>query len=89
MGDADLGERAESDTAAKKAIEIGDKIDPVPYWLPDAYRLAGENAEGGGDKAGAIRLYKRYLEVAPSTAIDRQEIGKRLKEWGVQLGDEM
>jgi tetratricopeptide (TPR) repeat protein len=85
---ADMGERAEADPAVKKAIEIGDAADPVPYWLPDAYRVAGENAEGRGDKGSAIRLYKRYLDVAPGTAIDRSQIEKRLKDWGVQLSED-
>jgi predicted Zn finger-like uncharacterized protein len=85
---ADSGNRAEADTSVKRAIEIGDKTDPFPYWLPDSYRLAGENAEMRGDHTGAIRLFKRYVEIAPPTAIDRGVIEKKLKGWGVELEDE-
>jgi tetratricopeptide (TPR) repeat protein len=85
---ADSGNRGEADASVKRAIEIGDKTDPMPYWLPDAYRLAGENAEARGDRTGSIRLYKRYVEIAATAAIDRREIEKKLKGWGVELEQE-
>jgi tetratricopeptide (TPR) repeat protein len=85
---ADSGNRGEADASVKRAIEIGDKTDPMPYWLPDAYRLAGENAEARSDRTGSIRLYKRYVEIAATAAIDRREIEKKLKGWGVELEQE-
>jgi tetratricopeptide (TPR) repeat protein len=88
MLSADSGNRSEADVSVKRAIEIGDKTDPMPYWLPDAYRLAGENAEARGDRTASIRLYKRYVEIAATAAIDRREIEKKLKGWGVELEED-
>jgi tetratricopeptide (TPR) repeat protein len=85
---ADAGERSESDAATKRAIELGEKIDPIPYWLPDAYRLSGESAETRHDRVTAIRQFKRYLEIAQPSAIDRVEIEKKLKSWNVELNAE-
>ena len=85
---ADAGERSESDAATKRAIELGEKIDPIPYWLPDAYRLSGESAETRHDRVTAIRQFKRYLEIAQPSAIDRTEIEKKLKSWNVELNAE-
>jgi tetratricopeptide (TPR) repeat protein len=82
---SNAGDRAASEIAVKRALELGDKLDPMPYWLPDAYRLTGENAEARGDRTAAIRAYKRYIEIASSAAIDHSEIQKKLKGWGVQL----
>jgi tetratricopeptide (TPR) repeat protein len=86
---ADSGNRAESDGDVRHALEIGDKTDPIPYWLPDAYRLSGENAEARGDRTAAIRSYKRYVEIASTAAIDHTAIHKKLKAWGVQLEEEL
>ncbi|MFI5309308.1 MAG: tetratricopeptide repeat protein, partial [Polyangiales bacterium] len=85
---ADIGERSDSEASGKRALELGDKVDQMPYWLPDAYRLAGENAEARSDRTSAIRMYKRYIETANTAAIDRSEIEKKLKGWGVQLEEE-
>jgi tetratricopeptide (TPR) repeat protein len=85
---ADGGNRAETEAAVKRAIEIGDKADSMPYWLPDSYRIAGEIAEARGDRSNAIRNYKRYREIAVPSAIDRGVIEKKLKGWGVQLDGE-
>jgi superkiller protein 3 len=82
---ADSGNRADGESAVKRALELGDKAEHMPYWLPDAYRIAGEIAESKGDRNGAIRNYKRYREIATSNAIDRSEIEKKLLAWGVQL----
>jgi tetratricopeptide (TPR) repeat protein len=88
MLEADTGNRAEADAAVKKSLELGDKMDPMPYWLPDAYRLAGENAEMRDDRTTAIRDYKRYITIASLAAIDHVQILKKLKAWGVQLDEE-
>ena len=60
----------------------------MPYYLPDAHRIAGESAEGRGDRTNAIRLYKRYVAIAAPAAIDRSAIEKKLKQWNVQLEEE-
>jgi tetratricopeptide (TPR) repeat protein len=82
---ADAGDRGASDAAVRQALELGEKADPIPYWLPDAYRIAGESANARGNRNDAIRYFKRYLEIAQPAAIDRVEIEKQLKKWGVQL----
>ena len=82
---ADAGDRGASDAAVRQALELGEKVDPIPYWLPDAYRIAGESSEARGNRNDAIRFFKRYLEIAQPAAIDRVEIEKQLKKWGVQL----
>jgi tetratricopeptide (TPR) repeat protein len=85
---ADSGQRAEAGAAVKRAIAAGDGLEPVPYWLPGAYRLAGENAEHSGQRQVAIRLYKSYLELAPESAIDLETIEKKLEGWGVRLEED-
>jgi tetratricopeptide (TPR) repeat protein len=82
---ADAGDRGASDAAVRQALVLGEKVDPIPYWLPDAYRIAGESSEARGNRNDAIRFFKRYLEIAQPAAIDRVEIEKLLKKWGVQL----
>ncbi len=88
MLEADSGDRGASGASVKHALELGAAKDPMPYWLPDANRLAGENAEARGDRTAAIRLYKRYIEIAAVAAIDRAEIQKKLKGWGVELDED-
>lgn len=86
--EADSGQRGEADGHVKRAIELGDKLETMPYWLPDAFRMAGEYAEARGDRTAAIRLFKRYVQIAAPNAIDRTEIEKKLKGWGVALEEE-
>lgn len=85
---ADSGQRGEAESTVKRAIEIGDKTSPMPYWLPDSYRLAGELAETRRDRTGAIRMYKRYIEIATPAAIDRNAIEEKLEGWGVQIEED-
>ena len=85
MLQGDSGNRTESGESANKAIELGDTVDPMPYWLPDAYRMSGEVAEAKGDRTSAIRMYKRYVAIAAATAIDRSTIERKLASWGVRL----
>ncbi|HEX7479532.1 MAG TPA: tetratricopeptide repeat protein [Polyangiales bacterium] len=84
----DLGEYGPATAALKKAMEIGDKKESQPYYLPDAYRLSGEAARISNSKKTAIALYKRYLEIAPDGALDRDEVRKILKDWDVDLSAE-
>jgi tetratricopeptide (TPR) repeat protein len=85
---SDSGARSEAEAPLRRAIELGDKQDPMPYWLPDAHRLAGDIADLGNNRQGAIRAYKRYLEIAQTTAIDYDTVKKKLNKWGVQLEEE-
>jgi tetratricopeptide (TPR) repeat protein len=84
----DMGSRAQGNDALNKAMALGDKRDLMPYWLPDAYRLAGEIARGSNNRRLAVTLFKRYLKIAPDGALDRDDVRKLLKRWDVDLSDE-
>jgi tetratricopeptide (TPR) repeat protein len=81
----DRANRTEGGNALKRAISLGDEKDPMPYWLPDAYVLAGQLAEQNRNRQGAIFMYRRYLDIAPDGSIDRPEVEKKLADWNVKL----
>jgi len=85
---ADSGEHGQAEAALRRATEAGEKSEPLPHWLPDAYRLAGENAERRNDRQGAIRSYKRYIEISPTNSIDYGPVTKKLRSWGVELSED-
>jgi predicted Zn finger-like uncharacterized protein len=81
-----LGSVGDSNAALRRAMEIGDKTEPMPYWLPEVYRMSAENAEQAGNRAVAINHYKRYYQIVDeSQDVDRKPIRKKLKEWGVEV----
>jgi tetratricopeptide (TPR) repeat protein len=84
----DMGARGEAEIALNKAIALGDKMDPMPYWLPDAYRLTGELARSQNNRKLAVTLFKRYLKIAPDGALDRDDVRKLLKSWDVDLNED-
>jgi tetratricopeptide (TPR) repeat protein len=81
----DRGARADAHEALEHARQLGDKIDPMPYWLPDAYRLSGELARTMGDRKQAIAFFRRFLAIAPDGALDRDDVRKLLMSWEVEL----
>jgi predicted Zn finger-like uncharacterized protein len=83
----DMGDRAHSNEALEKAIALGDKREPMPYWLPDAFRLSAEIARAS-DRKLAVTLFKRYLKLAPDGALDREDVRKLLASWDVDLSDQ-
>jgi len=85
---SDAGDHGQAESALKRALEAGEKADPLPHWLPDAYRLSGENAERTNNRQAAIRNYKRYVEISQTNAIDYAPVMKKLKDWGVELGED-
>ena len=74
----DSGNRQAAMEAFGRAVQIGDLITPPPGWLADSHRIFGDALRLGGDKAGAISHYERYLEIAPGTSIDRGEVTQQL-----------
>jgi tetratricopeptide (TPR) repeat protein len=78
----DNGHRAEALAALVQATELGDPVDPPPSWLADAHRIRGNALRLGGDRANALIHYRRYMQLAPSTAIDRGEVS----DWISRLG---
>jgi tetratricopeptide (TPR) repeat protein len=85
---SDTGDHGQADGALRRALEAGEKSEVLPHWLPDAYRLSGENAERTNNRQLAIRHYKRYIEISQTNAIDYAPVMKKLKAWGVELGDD-
>jgi predicted Zn finger-like uncharacterized protein len=84
----DMGARAQANDALIKARAIGDKQEPAPYWLPDAYRLSGDVARTSNNRKLAVTLFKRYLAIAPDGALDRDDVRKLLKSWDVDLSED-
>jgi predicted Zn finger-like uncharacterized protein len=84
----DMGARAQANDALTKARAIGDKKEPAPYWLPDAYRLSGDVARTSNNRKLAVTLFKRYLAIAPDGALDREDVRKLLKRWDVDLSED-
>jgi len=69
----DAGRQAEARAALVRAISSGDAESRAPAWLADAHRILGDLTRGS-DRAGAIAHYRKYLELAPASAIDRAEV---------------
>jgi len=85
---SDAGDHGQAEGALRRALEAGEKADPLPHWLPDAYRLSGESAERRNNRQEAIRHYKRYVDISQTNAIDYAPVMKKLKDWGVELGED-
>jgi tetratricopeptide (TPR) repeat protein len=81
----DRGQRGDANEALQQARQLGDKIDPPPYWLPDVYRLSGELARTSGDRKQAVAFFRRYLAIAPDGSLDRDDVRKLLMSWEVEL----
>ena len=84
----DMGSRGQGNEALGKAMALGDKQDPPPYWLPDAYRLSGDVARSSNNRKLAVTLFKRYLKIAPDGALDRDDVRKLLRSWDVDLSED-
>jgi predicted Zn finger-like uncharacterized protein len=78
----DAGQRADSARALARATLLGEASTPQPHWLADAHRLQGEAMRLGGERAGAVEHFRRYLEIAPVGAIDRSEVRRMLMDLG-------
>ncbi|AKF05744.1 tetratricopeptide repeat protein [Sandaracinus amylolyticus] len=78
----DAGQRAEAARALARATLLGEAATPQPGWLADAHRLQGDALRLGGERAGAIEHYRRYLEIAPASAIDRSEVRDAMMDLG-------
>ncbi|MEM6962023.1 MAG: tetratricopeptide repeat protein [Myxococcota bacterium] len=74
----DSGRSEEATEALLRATSIGSESSPTPPWLADAYRLLGE-AHKRTEPAIAIEHYRRYLELAPPTALDRRDVENQLR----------
>ncbi|MBX3251942.1 MAG: zinc-ribbon domain-containing protein [Myxococcales bacterium] len=78
----DAGRRGEAAQAFARAIDAAGTR--TPTWLPEAHRLKAEAHRLGGERAAAVTHYRRYLELAPAGAIDRQDVQDRLLDLGAR-----
>lgn len=81
----DSSKPTEARHALSRATTIGDAMTELPKWLPDAHLLMGNTLRLAGKREAAIEHYKRYLVIASPSAIDRQEVVKNLRRWGIEL----
>jgi tetratricopeptide (TPR) repeat protein len=79
----DASRTADSVRSLSRAAVLGDADQHRPAWLPDAHRVLGDAMKLTGERAGAIEHYRRYLEVAPANAIDRDSVRESLLDLGV------
>jgi hypothetical protein len=73
--------------ALSRATQIGEITTPRPAWLADAHRVLGDGMRISGDRAGAVVHYQRYLAIAPSEAIDRDDVRDTLFDLGAVPAD--
>ena len=76
----DDGKRAESIASLAKATQLGDAVADPKAWVAEAHLFLGEAHESNGDKAQAVSQYERYLQLAPPTAIDREDVQLKLQK---------
>jgi tetratricopeptide (TPR) repeat protein len=78
----DRGNRAEAGRALARATLLGDAMSPLPGWLADAHRLQADALRLAGQRPEAIQHYRRYLELAPASAIDIRDVRRILLDLG-------
>ncbi len=78
---ADAGQRGESLPALERAIALAAAVESEmpPQWVYESHRLKGD-ALWSSNRAEATAAYRRYLERAPQSALDRTEVERRLAE---------
>lgn len=78
----DVGQPREAQQALSQATALGDPQKPVPPWLPEAHRVYAEALSLQGRQDEALVHYQKYLDIAPSTALDRQDVEAIVKAYG-------
>ncbi|MFK7999371.1 MAG: tetratricopeptide repeat protein [Polyangiales bacterium] len=75
----DRGDRREALAALQRASALASEVEgtQVAPWVYETYRVLGD-ALRGGDSAAAIAAYRTYLERAPASALDRDQVQRRL-----------
>ncbi len=84
----DRGDRREALAALSRATTLGDAEESPPAWLYEAHRVRAECHKLGGDRGPATTHFQRYLELSPSSAIDRADVLAQLRSWGVEVEDD-
>jgi tetratricopeptide (TPR) repeat protein len=80
----DAGRAGEAVAALSRAIELGAGDGRNASWLAEAHRIRGEAHRLGGGRAAAIADFRRYLELAPASALDREDVQDRLFDLGAR-----
>ncbi len=73
------GRRGEALVSLTRATTLGDAMEEPPNWLADAHRVRGDAHRAAGEREAARTHYRRYLELAPQGAIDREEVERILE----------
>jgi tetratricopeptide (TPR) repeat protein len=76
----DSGNEGNASQALGRATALGEAESPRPGWLADAHRIQGDAMRLTGNRAGAVEHYRRYLEIAPPGAIDREEVEQNVEQ---------
>lgn len=76
----DLERSAEAVHSLERATAVGDASGSRAPWVSDSHRVLGEALRLRGDRAGALREYRKYMELAPPAAIDRDQIARQIQE---------
>jgi tetratricopeptide (TPR) repeat protein len=78
----DANRTRDSVHSLSRATTIGDQTTPRPGWLADAHRVLGDGLRLSGERASAIQHYQTYLQIAPASAIDRDDVRSALLDLG-------
>ena len=81
----DSDARRDAEQSLARAVLLGEAMPNRPGWLADAHRIYGDALRLGGNRPVAIEHYRRYLEIAPPSAIDRPDVRRALLDLGVAL----
>ncbi|MDH5491345.1 MAG: tetratricopeptide repeat protein [Myxococcales bacterium] len=73
------GDRSEALAAARRGVELGAALEEAPSWLASAHRILGNALRRSGPREAATH-YRRYLELAPESDIDRRDVERVLRE---------
>ncbi|QQR90268.1 MAG: zinc-ribbon domain-containing protein [Myxococcales bacterium] len=72
--------------ALERAVKAGSSETDAPDWLSEAHRLIAEALVLEHRRAEALEHYQHYLDLAPATAIDREEVEAIIKAYKNQEG---
>jgi predicted Zn finger-like uncharacterized protein len=81
--DHDEGRSAQAIAHLRRALEAG--MEKAP-WTADAHLLLGYAYKQTRQRNEAVEQFKRYLELSPSDAPDRDEVKRELRFLGVEAG---
>ena len=74
------GDRRAAAASLSRSVELADALDTTPAWGADAHRVLADAHRLGGARGAALEHYRKYLELAPPTALDRREVEERVRD---------